>query len=419
VKELNNEKVKSIGCGFGHSMALTETGNVYSWGRSHCGQLGHRNSKSLLTNIPKLIKINEIVEKISCGSEHSLLLSRNQDIYVFGSNELGQLGDETIKKLRKIPSKLYDRNKFIDIASHFRYDISMALSKQGVIFIWGKCGEQVIRTPVETQLNSFDEVFAHHFQITYNTLNSLMNGKYLSHFQEQSLVGCGSFGIVSKAINRRDGKIYAIKKIPLNMSSSIAVSRELSLICRLKSVYVVEYLDSWFEKNYIKLADYKKSEDSEAQLSHGHPVLNPNNTVLLHIQMEFCSKTLRHVIKTLNRSDSQSMNSISDYGKSCQLFVEILESVNYLHKQNPPIIHRDLKPENILITDGLNGRLTKLADFGLAVNHSPENPSHTSKIGSRKYMAPEVLSGRKYDTKADIYSLGIILQELFHIQVNK
>ncbi len=86
-----------------------------------------------------------------------------------------------------------------------------------------------------------------------------------------------------------------------------------------------------------------------------------------------------------------------------------------MHKQKPPIIHRDLKPENILVSDGMNGRFVKLCDFGLAAVHELDNQSHSSQTGSKKYVAPEVKSGRHYKTKADIYSLGIIIQELFNI----
>jgi serine/threonine-protein kinase len=90
-----------------------------------------------------------------------------------------------------------------------------------------------------------------------------------------------------------------------------------------------------------------------------------------------------------------------------------LESVDYLHKQNPPIIHRDLKPENILLTTGSDGRFIRIADFGLAVNHDFENQSHPSGVGTREYMAPETISSKRYNTKADIYSLGVIIGEMF------
>ncbi len=51
------------------------------------------------------------------------------------------------------------------------------------------------------------------------------------------------------------------------------------------------------------------------------------------------------------------------YYVSSQLFIEVLECVNYLHKQNPPIIHCSLKALNVLITFNTYGRVIKLADF--------------------------------------------------------
>jgi serine/threonine protein kinase len=67
-----------------------------------------------------------------------------------------------------------------------------------------------------------------------------------------------------------------------------------------------------------------------------------------------------------------------------------------------------------LITDGINGRFVKLGDFGLSVTHQ-FNESHTQCSGTLKYMAPEVIKSRKYDTKADIYSLGVIIEEILHL----
>jgi serine/threonine protein kinase len=124
--------------------------------------------------------------------------------------------------------------------------------------------------------------------------------------------------------------------------------------------------------------------------------------------MEFCSKTFKELMTELNISQSlYSKNFII----LCELFIELFECLNYLHKRNPPIIHRDLKPDNILISDGMNGRFVKLCDFGLATIHNSNNESHTQGLGTYIYSSPEVTYGRKYDTKADIFSLGVILQE--------
>ena len=65
----------------------------------------------------------------------------------------------------------------------------------------------------------------------------------------------------------------------------------------------------------------------------------------------------------------------------------------------------------MLITDGLNGGIIKLCDFGLAKTH--EHSSHTTAQDTKKYMAPEVKMGRHYNVKADVFSIAVIALEVF------
>lgn len=77
------------------------------------------------------------------------------------------------------------------------------------------------------------------------------------------------------------------------------------------------------------------------------------------------------------------------------------------------IVHRDLKPANILIN---NEGLLKIVDFGVAAAQKEGDTQLTKTgyvIGSPKYMAPEQILGKKVDQRADIYSLGVILYEMF------
>ena len=142
----------------------------------------------------------------------------------------------------------------------------------------------------------------------------------------------------------------------------------------------------------------------------------------IFIQMEFCSNNLKNISKNWKKffakNNSQPMNRI-EYYICCQIFIELLEAVNYLHQYKPqPIIHRDLKPANILFDDkGINGIFFKLCDFGLAKFHNDQ--SHTRFVGSMKYMSPEVRDGTHYGTKSDVYSLGKIGYELFEIDSTK
>ncbi len=78
----------------------------------------------------------------------------------------------------------------------------------------------------------------------------------------------------------------------------------------------------------------------------------------------------------------------------------------YLHSCSPPILHRDLKSLNILLDDHLR---VKLGDFGWT---RALGNYMTSKIGTYQWMAPEVIAGQAYTTKADVFSFGIMLWEI-------
>jgi serine/threonine protein kinase len=132
--------------------------------------------------------------------------------------------------------------------------------------------------------------------------------------------------------------------------------------------------------------------------------------------MELCFKTLGEILKEL---EELLMIPLGYYILS-ELFIELLECVNYLHKHN--IIHRNLRPSKVLITYGLDGRFIKLGGFYLSKFHKLDVrfPDYETKwCGSIRYIAPEVLMSGKYDTKADIFNLGVIVRELFDLYNRK
>lgn len=72
---------------------------------------------------------------------------------------------------------------------------------------------------------------------------------------------------------------------------------------------------------------------------------------------------------------------------------------------NNKIYHRDIKPDNILLKSGH----LKLADFGFCKRMQSFEDLTQTILGSPIYMAPEILNGEMYNSKADIWSLGIVL----------
>jgi tRNA A-37 threonylcarbamoyl transferase component Bud32 len=92
-----------------------------------------------------------------------------------------------------------------------------------------------------------------------------------------------------------------------------------------------------------------------------------------------------------------------------KVVIGALQGLAYLHGHVPPIIHRDMKSANLLVGDDLT---IKICDFGLA-RLRDASIYMTSHVGTVHWMAPEVLNSQKYNERADMYSLGIIIWELF------
>src|SRR5438876_6543243 len=88
--------------------------------------------------------------------------------------------------------------------------------------------------------------------------------------------------------------------------------------------------------------------------------------------------------------------------------LQIADGLEYAHRRG--IIHRDLKPENMLFTE--DGNL-KISDFGLARLRCADGVTRTDAIvGTLAYLAPECVQGMEPDTRADIFSFGVMLYEM-------
>ncbi len=99
------------------------------------------------------------------------------------------------------------------------------------------------------------------------------------------------------------------------------------------------------------------------------------------------------------------------YKQALGYIYEVLEALEYANSQG--IIHRDIKPSNIMIVE--DGKHTKLTDFGLARRASEvTQTTRTGQIvGTISYLAPERFLSKPADVRSDLYSVGIVMYEIF------
>uniref|UniRef100_A0A7I4Z2E8 Serine/threonine-protein kinase cst-1 n=1 Tax=Haemonchus contortus TaxID=6289 RepID=A0A7I4Z2E8_HAECO len=182
-------------------------------------------------------------------------------------------------------------------------------------------------------------------------------------------LGEGSYGSVHKAVHRETGHTLAIKKVPVDTDLQ-EIIKEISIMQQCDSKYVVKYYGSYF-----------KNSD-------------------LWIVMEYCGAGSVSDIMRLRRK------TLTEREMSAVLR-DTIEGLRYLHDLKK--IHRDIKAGNILLnTEGQ----AKLADFGVAGQLTDTMAKRNTVIGTPFWMAPEVIEEIGYDTKADIWSLGITAIEM-------
>lgn len=100
-----------------------------------------------------------------------------------------------------------------------------------------------------------------------------------------------------------------------------------------------------------------------------------------------------------------------DIPRNIKLIIDVCKGLSVAHAAK--VVHRDIKPANILVNDD---DVVKIVDFGLAAAAIQGDSRMTKSgilVGTPTYMAPEQVRGRAIDTRTDIYSLGIVMYELF------
>ena len=140
---LAGQSISSVAAGERHSVALSSTGEIYTWGENFQGQLGD-GTRTEDRTVPVQLTRSEAIagvsfSAISAGEEHTLALSDDGRVFGWGSNSNGQLGDGTTTRrttaVAVTTSGVLDGVTIVAIAAGYLH--SLALSSDGRVFSWG------------------------------------------------------------------------------------------------------------------------------------------------------------------------------------------------------------------------------------------------------------------------------------------
>lgn len=142
------------------------------------------------------------------------------------------------------------------------------------------------------------------------------------------------------------------------------------------------------EVSILRVVDHKN-------IVHFYEVFEDDESIYLVIELLYGGELFKRIF---NAKIPESTIAI--------IIGNLAQALQSFHEMG--IIHRDLKLENILLGEADSYNILKVADFGLAIKHGSVAEGH-KKAGTPGYVAPEILHDMPYDTKADIFSLGVCL----------
>ncbi|RMX69131.1 hypothetical protein DD238_002430 [Peronospora effusa] len=191
-------------------------------------------------------------------------------------------------------------------------------------------------------------------------------------YRSGRIIGEGNFSIVKECTNRETGERLAVKCI----NKETLDPKERSNL-----VQEINILQDLCHPNIIKLWDVYDGDGP-----------------MCFLVMEYAEGG-----ELFDRIIAKAYYTEAEAKKVVQVVAKVL---HYCHSKG--VTHRDLKPENLLYTDKTANSTIKIADFGFAKLVTSEETNLLTMCGTRGYYAPEIVRNLPYDSKCDVWSLGVI-----------
>ncbi|OAE31917.1 hypothetical protein AXG93_4485s1040 [Marchantia polymorpha subsp. ruderalis] len=132
--------IVQVACGENHSAALSADGQVFTWGRGKYGQLGHGTVESEFHPVAVTALSDQMIVQVVCGGDHTMALNSEGELFAWGRNLWGQTGTGPEEDThRPAQVKFLESERIVQVSAGARH--SVALTDNGNIFGWGD-GEQ-------------------------------------------------------------------------------------------------------------------------------------------------------------------------------------------------------------------------------------------------------------------------------------
>eukprot|EP00347_Sterkiella_histriomuscorum_P013450 403364665 len=394
----NREPIARLGQGFSKILSMIKPGAMSGGGNSLIGtarQMMNESQSYLImpntaigkssmpdedANIQNNVDMSRFSQLNSTAPNFNSMFDMN--LHVTGSQTArnttfhaqGEISQKQAKDDTALQSMLGgDQSSQLDTkASIYNTTVSKPKLSKGPILVKGG---KITGLRSQSQLPSFQVENEEPKRIQISNYNTQQYSS-IKDYKIIEKIGQGSFGTIYKVRRESDGKLFVMKQASKSQSQENGcqdIVNEIKILQKITNSNIVKYVDSFNENSNLSLIiEYCEKGDLADYLSRLGPHFAFNESKIWRIIIQLCLA---------------------------------LEDIH-----NQRIIHADVKPQNILLT-GKDYDI-KLADFGVSQTLTQNYSYSHNYIGTLYYCSPEVCQEKPFDSKVDIWALGIIIYEL-------